>query len=707
MTNNRSTFIQSLNNPKGQVALFIALIFQVLFLFFAMVINVGLLVHHKINLQNSVDLAAYYGAMKQAEGMNAIAHINYQIRQSYKLLTWRYRMVGTAGDFTYHPYDKLNFNGPPKGGDGEDAENTDFFNAPAFCATYVPFKPMPPGENTCQQMGNQATTGLFTSPAVIYPLGGFSAAIRNYTEIMRAAATRQCKVFGSMNYLVLGTFVTAFNMDQRNRNFVINAISRNMSNSTDDFYDIDGRRVSEGIDKTLRNNLTEANKDDKANLNIEIYNSLGHANCKSEAGEGAPKWLVPVKVFPGFMYTDTQCDGTRIVRNPRDINQTPTHLTDQASEVQSMINDIKNYVGADLNNPENEYNLSLGVEKDPWCMPYVGVKATSEPYIPFSPFGKVKITARAFSKPFGGRIGPWYGSIWPSNSPRSSGPKVDRLLPPRLTQNLGSVNDPTRPANFSRFVGDDLGMKSRRVLYQYGRGIYELDPDWKRSGTSAQGQSYADTAPNFNHWLRHLPFDFIDRNGNGDILAWDSDGNQPSRMRNLEMTAILPDLFDITYYSIDADFYNNYYLRIKNGLAKALGSLFDQPLRPDIGYHKGVAAYEKWNVRAQYGVLKDSFLGLDVDDKLPYITKSWMHLLTGWADVSLTDYSLDKDKFGKCSYPTEDQELPVPTQGNCVAGGSVGYKVKLISSDLLQNGELSLGGPNVRGPLKNPPPEDF
>ncbi|MFN9066527.1 MAG: pilus assembly protein TadG-related protein, partial [Bdellovibrionales bacterium] len=49
--------IKIIKNKKGQVAIFIALLFQVLFLFFAMVVNVGLLVHHKINLQNSVDLA--------------------------------------------------------------------------------------------------------------------------------------------------------------------------------------------------------------------------------------------------------------------------------------------------------------------------------------------------------------------------------------------------------------------------------------------------------------------------------------------------------------------------------------------------------------------------------------------------------------------------------------------------------------------------
>ncbi len=141
MWNRRSTFNQNLKNRKGQIALFIALIFQILFMFFAMVINVGLLVHHKINLQNSADLAAYYGSMKQAESMNAIAHVNYQIRQSWKLLAWRYRMLRTAGDFEEHPYDKVNRT--LKGGDddGINPSAQGFYDAPSFCITYVPFKP--------------------------------------------------------------------------------------------------------------------------------------------------------------------------------------------------------------------------------------------------------------------------------------------------------------------------------------------------------------------------------------------------------------------------------------------------------------------------------------------------------------------------------------------------------------------------------------
>src|SRR5688500_17817747 len=93
----KSRIVLTRKNQKGQVAIFVALIFQVVFVFFALMINVGLLIHHKINLQHSTDLAAYYGTMKQAEQFNAIAHINFQMRQAWKLLTWRYRVLGTFG----------------------------------------------------------------------------------------------------------------------------------------------------------------------------------------------------------------------------------------------------------------------------------------------------------------------------------------------------------------------------------------------------------------------------------------------------------------------------------------------------------------------------------------------------------------------------------------------------------------------------------
>src|ERR1035437_6044891 len=86
-----------MRNQRGQAAILVALMFNVLFVFFAMTINVALVVHDKINLQNSADLAAYYAAAKQAEILDVIAHENYMIRQAWKLLSWRYRVLGTMG----------------------------------------------------------------------------------------------------------------------------------------------------------------------------------------------------------------------------------------------------------------------------------------------------------------------------------------------------------------------------------------------------------------------------------------------------------------------------------------------------------------------------------------------------------------------------------------------------------------------------------
>ena len=84
-------------DQSGQIAIFVALIFQVLFVFFAMSINVALVVHDKINLQNSVDLAAYYMAQRQAEVLNVMAHQNYAIRQSWKFVVFSYSRAGLNG----------------------------------------------------------------------------------------------------------------------------------------------------------------------------------------------------------------------------------------------------------------------------------------------------------------------------------------------------------------------------------------------------------------------------------------------------------------------------------------------------------------------------------------------------------------------------------------------------------------------------------
>ena len=73
---------------------------------------------------------------------------------------------------------------------------------------------------------------------------------------------------------------------------------------------------------------------------------------------------------------------------------------------------------------------------------------------------------------------------------------------------------------------------------------------------------------------------------------------------------------------------------------------------------------------------------LEIDNKLTYLSLDWRHTLTAWADRSLIDYGLDLSRFGKCNFPTDVDSQPSvtpPTSGNCPAGGTTGYSVKLVS----------------------------
>ncbi|HLD75102.1 MAG TPA: Tad domain-containing protein [Bdellovibrionota bacterium] len=79
-----------LTSEKGQVAVLVAVIFTFLFLLFGMVINIGMLIHHKINLQNAADMAAYSGAAEQARILSTIGWKNFELRKNLKEFAYFY-----------------------------------------------------------------------------------------------------------------------------------------------------------------------------------------------------------------------------------------------------------------------------------------------------------------------------------------------------------------------------------------------------------------------------------------------------------------------------------------------------------------------------------------------------------------------------------------------------------------------------------------
>src|SRR5688500_9887936 len=79
---------------SGQISVMIALMMTTFIFFIAFVINTGMLVNAKINLQNAADLAAYAGAATQARQLNRISYINYEMRRQWKKFLFRIYVVG-------------------------------------------------------------------------------------------------------------------------------------------------------------------------------------------------------------------------------------------------------------------------------------------------------------------------------------------------------------------------------------------------------------------------------------------------------------------------------------------------------------------------------------------------------------------------------------------------------------------------------------
>lgn len=694
---------------SGQVALFVALIFQVLFVFFAMVINVGLIVHHKINLQNSVDLAAYYGAMKQAEMMNAIGHVNYQIRQSYKLLMFRYYQLGLAGDETNHPIRT-----------GNESDTIKSPLRPGFCITYPPNSVTAADESTCKNINSGIQVERVESPTLIgqmFSFLGFQTGIRSVTQAMNEQATVSCKKVGQINWFGLARFMAGYKVDLANRKKTAIFLANQLSQQSP--TDIDGQLVREGVYKTLYKNLTPQNQDSlraafgvngdgnsNSQANFEIFNSLASEQCGSTGvDDDAPRWMVEIPIFQYLRILDTDCAGERAVKYYLKAITLANGISGPNYK-ELITDDVIKQMQPLIDEPTGEdprlriYKSSLGFEKNPWCMAYFGVKASATPAIPFSPLGAVKLEARAFAKPFGGKIGPWYGTTWPQAQKKSVGDtkesKTDGLLPMRV--DYGPIrlnpNDEETEANltpdYSRYVKDVNGQRANLTLTVSARAI-------KENGRI-----------DFRWWEHLLQENYDNDSGANDPVAWNTEAPATiPKIRHLELAAIAPDQFDITHYSIEPDYYNTYLTRLKKGYQGKTQIIF----RGDLGSRLNGPTDElrKFSIRDQIKeTVEATTLQMDFATKLQYSVSKPQTLLTSWQGKNPYDYSLDEQRFGKCL-----KELPpnaTPEQqaaGGCIAGGRTGYSVKLVDGTYLKGSDLELGGEGVVGPLLNPPPEEF
>ncbi|MCB0394043.1 MAG: Tad domain-containing protein [Bdellovibrionales bacterium] len=656
----------------GQISILIALIFQVLFVIFAMAINIGLLVHDKINLQNSVDLAAYYGAQRQAEILNAIAHENYQIRQSWKLLAFRVRVLGDMGRATHPLFDQR----APSGETPIVMNDGGAPGYPTVCWNHFKWKEKHwfTSETSQNLQICRAPNTLRIPPLpATQDLTGFflplNAVIQNITQDLSSRFGNDCMYAGPSNFLMAATWLVQFKLDMAQKKQRIRALAERLQGSVDDFRDLSGESVLVGVRNTFRNNLTRSNRDGSPAPRIRMFNSMGMMSDRRQ-------WINEVNVVPYIFYTDfaggstsSGCDATRRLLNDPN-NGVPQNIAIDPRFEQAI--QAFRTVIYETPNEDFLYQTIVGVEKNPWVMAYVGVTAETTPRKPFAPFGSpVTLRAEAFAKPFGGRIGPWMYTKWDKDSFESSGgydDRVDQLLPPVLGIDAGQnplAYDHIVP-NYSRWPGDRLGLRSANAVSNY-RGFTASIV--ARRGFSYQFYNAATAGVGPNGY---------------DPLAFDYSGaNQAEPLRRMETAAIAPDVFDITYYSIDPNFYTNY-------SANYVGS---QPF--PYTFDLGPNFRGPNSIMAQV-VASQNILG----STAPWKVLNWSNTLTGWVPNNINDYgSLDLDSFGQC---IETGNIP----GSCAIGGRTGYSVKIVSAEYLRS-PLPLGNNGDTAPIKNPPPPNF
>ena len=649
-------------HPTGQLSIFVILIFQTLFVLFAMSLNIALVVHDKINLQNSVDLAAYYGAMKQAEMMNAVAHINYQIRQSWKLLTWRYRVLGNIGRAHYGAFQSdrehllPTYTSPPLLGPYFFCVGHNFWGG--FVESVPPLRIGSAGngrintdtDNLCSPMDRNIPA--ITVPRVVGTLGSLAQTlygIRDLGTNINTALSERCTFYGYNSWLLGIMSFFHFRRDQSARKFMIKEIAQKMAEEKD----LDGDPIREGVIKTFEKNLSFINKQSFRPDQLKQFNSL--------EGTEPQDWLKDNPFYVWGLYSKFTGGNAGCRKEIGLLTHNPPEKVKNHPSTLNLIDEIFIHGDEWPCNNSQKCEASAGLEKDPDFIIFYSVKAELEYkkqiFLPFSQ--NIKLKAKAFAKPFGGRIGPPLGT--------------DKLLPrKRLPPNSALAIDRGFSPNYSRYPGDPWGLRSKSVHYYWANYI--------------KNRPKSEKDVNF-----YTKVDYMSPPDN-DPMARGGFGNGTDiKARQWEWAAIAPDLFDVTYFTILPYYTEAYFPKIKILLNN------HPDLRGDLGIYK-VSAIKFTGKSLLYQI--SNLTKPDVWERLLSLRKPFYKikkpemLLTGWnpptEKYTRGDNDYDdprKTHFVKCQIWAK-LPLTTTTRGQiangCVYGGRTGYSVKMISENFLR-----------------------
>lgn len=500
-----------LSNAKGQMTIFFATSVLVLITFIAFIVNIGIFVKAKINLQNAVDAAAYAGASVQARQLSNIAYLNWEMRNVYKEWMFKTYVLGNLSlpQVAGPSSDPVDFRMEPfSTGAGTVMDG---YNVPSVCLDF-------------SQSGNVSVCrkalvpGLPRFPSTEFI--GMQETLDTFVDALGEEKADNCAQRSSINFLTNfiwaynvpnvgendtsdlaaeapevasdrpGAFPAAFNLALRIRNLEAQVNQAPYS----------GVCIGESPDCSQKiNEIVTGNQFSPADERIykafqSGWRNLGGTDCDGEGADELKCSFTLSEIAPrvpdlGSAYTLSNLLIPSSKPNARnkhylDLKLMPVNLatfytmlapvtTTNGIKVQGSGIEAEaaaECVATKVGLPVPGY--PMGFVKNPEVLTYYAVKGESQFVGLFNPFASeaIKLTAYAAAKPFGGRIGPMIfktasnsSYITPRTQPFKSSPyisafvntnPVDRFGVPSSTSTPEYKEGMPIPGNYQGMDGD-------------------------------------------------------------------------------------------------------------------------------------------------------------------------------------------------------------------------------------------------------------
>jgi len=435
-----------IKSNRGQLSIFMGITLIIVMSMLAFIINVGLFVKAKINLQNATDAAAFSGAATQARQLTNIAYANWELRNTYKEWMFKYYVLGQLGLFPYNLKDpklsgKQNVNfilpTPPISG----ITDFDKYNVPSICIHNNS------KTNICPIY---ALPGIPRFPAI--GVAGISEIHEAFVNKLVEEKGKDCSRRSKANFLTAlswaygagdgldmpeapliatnrpGAWPQALELAFRIRNLEMIVNRPPVANmSRQNITQLYGQATDIGLNERPMKSFWSAYR----NLGGGAYKDVVSGNCKGASEELscnlkltelAPQPFAADQnsvsgflINPAFVYPVANGGGA-LQKHYLDLQLMPVNLATMFSTFVDTAN-VNAAVGGVVSEATCGVSKSalpvpgyiLGFNKNPAVLTYYAVKAESKFIGLFFPIGNssgIKLTAYAAAKPFGGRIGP-------------------------------------------------------------------------------------------------------------------------------------------------------------------------------------------------------------------------------------------------------------------------------------------------------------